>query len=338
MEFKEYLHPGNFVLETGEKLKDIKICYTQSGPVDGSRPIVWICHALTANADPTDWWPGLVGPGYFLDTEKYTIICANVLSSCYGSTGPLAENPLTDAPYFWDFPGISIRDMVAAHDLLRQHLGLSSIHLLIGGSLGGQQALEWAIMRPDVFDNLVLLATNAFHSPWGIAFNESQRLAIQADPTWEERRADAGVAGLKAARSIALLSYRGYAPYAKTQSESDFNKTDHYRASSYQNYQGEKLVSRFNVFSYWYLSKAMDSHQVARGRESVTAALKTIQAKTLVIAVSSDVLFPPQEQAFLAENIPGAALRTLDSFFGHDGFLIEVEQIAIILKDFLAQE
>jgi homoserine O-acetyltransferase/O-succinyltransferase len=330
-----YKHQGSFILESGEKLEDLTVTYTTYGTLapDASN-VIWICHALTANADPAEWWPGLVGAGRFYDPAHHFIICANVLSSCYGTTGPASLDPDQQQPYFWTFPQVTIRDMVAVHEALRIHLGIEHIHTLIGGSLGGMQALEWGIMNSSCFKHLILLATNARHSPWGIAFNESQRLAIKADPTWNDPHPKAGAAGLKAARSIALLSYRGYEAYDKSQVEQDLNKTDHYKASSYQNYQGEKLVNRFNSHSYWYLSKAMDSHNVGRGKGSVELALQDLSCRTLVIGVSSDMLFPVSEQKYLAQHIPQAQYAEIDSFYGHDGFLIETEHIEALIKAF----
>lgn len=222
--------------------------------------------------------------------------------------------------------------MVAAHQLLATHLGITQIEVLIGGSLGGQQAMEWAIAKPTLIKNLVLLATNAYHSAWGIAYNQSQRLAIEADTTWAENSPTAGQRGLKAARAIALLSYRNYDTYRLTQTEDSVDVVTNFKAASYQNYQGDKLVNRFNAYTYYRLSQAMDSHNVGRGRGSVINALQAIQANTIVIAISSDGLFPPTEQAFLAEHIPQATLHTIDSTYGHDGFLIETQAITHVLQ------
>jgi homoserine O-acetyltransferase len=330
-----YQHTGKLILESGEQLEDLSIAYTTYGTMaaDGSN-VIWVCHALTANADPAEWWPGLVGEGRFYSPDQYFIVCANVLSSCYGTTGPASKVPNHHRNYFWEFPQVTIRDMVLVHELLRQHLGINHIHTLIGGSLGGMQVLEWTISNPELFQHVVMLATNARHSAWGIAFNESQRLAIKADPTWNENHPKAGAAGLKAARAIALLSYRGYETYDRSQTEDDFNKIDHYKASSYQNYQGEKLVNRFSVHSYWYLTKAMDSHNIGRGRGNVETTLQAIQNKTLVIGISSDILFPVSEQKYLADQIPNAVYQEIDSFYGHDGFLIETEKIEELIKAF----
>jgi homoserine O-acetyltransferase len=211
-----------------------------------------------------------------------------------------------------------VRDIVNAHKLLAEHLEINDIKIALGGSLGGQQAVEWSVIEPNRIKNLILIATNVKHSPWGIAFNESQRLAISADRTFYANQTDGGQKGLKAARSIALLSYRGYKTYTVTQQEDKDTKTDDFKASSYQNYQGEKLVNRFNAYSYWYLTKVMDSHNVGRGRHSVEKALSLIKAKTLVIGIKSDILFPVEEQQYIFRHIPKAAYAEFDSFYGHD--------------------
>ncbi len=337
-----YDHKFSFPLESGQSLPGFRLAYTTYGQYNaGQSEVIWVCHALTGNADPGEWWSGLVGPGKFYDPERtfpasQFIICANVLSSCYGSTGPLSINPLTNEPYYHDFPIVTIRDMVNALDLLRQDLGIAQIHTCIGGSVGGQQAVEWAIMQPDLIEHLILIATNAVFSPWGIAFNESQRMAIEADATWSERRPDAGLNGLKAARSMALLSYRNYDTYGFTQALDNNEQTDFYKAASYQRYQGEKLVSRFNAFTYHRLTKAMDSHNVGRNRVSIPDALTQIRARTLTIGLDSDVLFPPKEQIFLARHIPDATYQELGSLYGHDGFLIEFRPLAQIIRTWLA--
>ncbi|SMB95838.1 homoserine O-acetyltransferase [Hymenobacter roseosalivarius DSM 11622] len=318
-------------------LPQARIAYHTYGTLNAARDnVVWACHALTANADVLSWWPGLFGPSCHFDPATHFIVCANIVGSCYGSTGPLT--PFNAEPALYqDFPLLTVRDMVTAHEALRLHLGLTQIHTLIGGSLGGQQALEWAIQQPTVFEHLIVLATNAQHSPWGIAFNEAQRLAIFADPTYHSATPTGGQNGLKAARAIALLSYRSYEAYGNTQQEPDENKITGFRASTYQQYQGDKLVARFNAYTYVALSRAMDSHNVGRGRGSIAAALGQIRARTLVLGITSDVLFPPHEQQFLARYIPGAMYAEMDSGFGHDGFLIETAQITHFLERFYVQ-
>ncbi len=335
MEHKLFKYDEDLPLENGGKLPGFQLYYSTSGKLNTDKSnVIWICHALTANSDAAEWWDGLVGKGKLYNEEEHFIICANVIGSCYGSTSPTDINPETRKPYYYDFPQVTIRDMVAALELLRQHLDLNKIHTLVGGSLGGQQSMEWAIIKPDLFERVILMATNAQHSAWGIAFNEAQRLAIAADPTWTDEDPEAGKAGLKAARAIGLLSYRNYDAYCNTQGETDIEKTDHYRASSYQQYQGDKLIARFNSHSYWYLTKAMDSHHVGRNRGGVKNALAAIKAKTLVIGISSDYLFPVNEQQLLAELIPNGQYVEIESFYGHDGFLVEFKAIAEIIKDF----
>jgi homoserine O-acetyltransferase len=332
-------HTNTFQLESGRTLAELTIAYSTIGQLNAKKDnVIWVCHALTANSEVAAWWPGIIGEGKLYDPANYFIICANILGSCYGTTGPLETEKKKGKPYFIDFPQFTIRDMVAVHEILRNHLQIKKIHTCIGGSLGGQQAMEWAISNPALISNLILLATNAHHSPWGIAFNESQRMAIKSDPTWQEARADAGQEGLKAARAIALLSYRNYDTYQLSQVETDLEKTDDYKASSYQNYQGEKLINRFNCHSYWYLSKAMDSHNVGRGRGGVSKALGSIKAHTLLIGITTDILFPVSEQRFLEENIPNSVFNEIDSLFGHDGFLIETEKIERSIKAFYKQK
>jgi homoserine O-acetyltransferase len=324
-----------FKLESGKQLRDLEIGFNTYGTLNKKGDnAVWVCHALTANSDVFDWWKGLFGTADYFNPKDYFIVCANIIGSPYGSTNPLSTNPVTGLPYYLSFPQFTVRDMVKAHQLLAEHLQIKSIEILLGGSLGGQQALEWSIIDPERIKNLILIATNAKHSPWGIAFNESQRLAITTDRTFYANKPDGGAKGLKAARSIALLSYRNYKTYSVTQQEEKDNLVDNYKAASYQNYQGEKLVSRFNAYSYWYLSKSMDSHNVGRGRHGVEKALSLIKARTLVVGIHSDLLFPIEEQQYLFRHIPKSVFAELDSFYGHDGFLIETQALTKVITSF----
>ncbi len=325
-----------FQLESGEVLPEFEIAYMTWGSINAAQSnVVWVCHALTGSADCADWWSGLIGEGRLLDPAHYFIICANVLGSNYGSTQPLSVNPATGEAYYHDFPVVTIRDVVKTHELLCKHLNINKIHICIGGSLGGQQALEFSILQPNLIENLLLMATNAVHSPWGIAFNETQRMAIKTDPTWPNRNPDAGLEGMKTARAVALLSYRNYETYALTQQRGREGLKEDFRASTYQRYQGEKIATRFNAFSYWALSKMMDSHDVSRGRGGVVSTLGQIKAKTLVIGISSDVLFPPTEQQLLAKYINNAQYVEIQSLYGHDGFLIEYEAINKAIIDWM---
>ena len=332
-----YLHIEHpLPLESGESLQRLTIAYTTYGTLNESKDnVVWVCHALTGNADPLDWWPGLAGNGESIDPERHFIVCANMLGSCYGSTGPLHYRPDTNKQFGLDFPLITTRDMARLHELLAEHLGIQQIYLGIGGSMGGQQLQEWAVLAPDRFKHLCLLATNARHSPWGVALHEAQPMAMQADETLGTDHPEAGRRGLEAARAIAMLSYRHYQTYDQSQGETDPDKLEDYRASSYQRYQGKKLWDRFDPASYWVLSKAMDSHNLGRGRESLEQALGSIRAYTLVIGIDSDILFPVAEQSEIAEHIPRSRFEIITSDFGHDGFLTETKTIRLLLDDFL---
>lgn len=318
-------------LESGQTLPSIDVVYHTYGALSaGKNNVIWFCHALTANSDVSDWWNSLVGEGKKYDPSNYFIVCANIIGSCYGSSGPLSINPETNTPYFSNFPQVTIRDMVQVHIILRKHLGIEKINTIIGGSMGGYQAIEWALAEPSVFDKMILIATGAQESAWGIAIHTAQRLAIEADPTWKKRDLNAGAKGLKAARAIGMLTYRNYSAFVRTQTDEE-HKLDHFKASSYIDYQGDKLVKRFNVYSYWLLGKAMDSHNIARGRGKLEDVLKSIRVKTLIIGISSDQLCPVAEQKIMAEHIPNATFAEIDSPYGHDGFLLEGKQIGGVI-------
>ncbi|WP_205504468.1 homoserine O-acetyltransferase MetX [Rufibacter psychrotolerans] len=336
MHYFQYNQP--FALEGGQSLPEITIAYHTFGQLNANKSnVVWICHALTANSDVLDWWNGLVGENKAFDPSQYFIVCANILGSCYGTTGPLSINPETQKPYYSSFPQVTIRDMVKAHILLREHLGLEKIRILAGGSCGGFQVLEWAFAEPEVVENLFLLATSAAESTWGIGIHTTQRLMLEADGTWGEPSPTAGDKGLKAARALGMLTYRNYQILAQNQTDPDPEKLDHYRVSSYLNYQGDKLVARFNAYSYWFLTKALDSHHLGRGRGGrLEAVLAKIAQKTLIIGISSDILCPTQEQKFLAQHLPNADYVEIDSNYGHDGFIIEGEKISQHLSAWLA--
>ena len=336
MEKRLYRHPEKFSLECGGTIENLEICYHISRDFcreeeRNGKKVVWITHALTANSDPTDWWDVLVGEGKFLDPRKYTIVCANILGSCYGSTSPLSVNEATGKPYLLDFPKTTVRDVARCHNILMEHLGIEKIDLLTGGSVGGFQALEWSIMFPCKINNLLLLACNSRFTPWGSAFNESMRMALYADPTFAS--GEGGKAGLAAARSIALISYRSFEGYNTTQYESDEDCIFPQRAGSYQRYQGKKLVDRFDAYSYLSMLNLTDSHNVGRGRGGVEKALGMVKARTVCIGIDSDGLFPVQEQKYMAEHIPGAVYRQITSAFGHDGFLLEWKQIKKVIEN-----
>lgn len=334
-----FKYDKKYELESGENLAGFTLAYHTYGKLNTKKNnVIWICHALTANSDAENWWPGLIGKDKLFDPEKYFIICANIPGSCYGSIGPLSINPDTGKPFYHTFPFLTVRDIVGALDLLRQHIGIEEIYAAMGGSLGGQQALEWSIFCPDVIKNVIMVASNAKSSPWGIAFRESQRQAIAADVTWKESAPDAGMEGMKVARSIALLSYRNYQTYMESQQEDSDNKVNDFKASSYQRYQGEKLAKRnFNAYSYWILSKTMDSHNIGRNRGGVEKALSAIKANVLTIGINSDLLFPPSESQFIARHVKQGRYEEINSVYGHDGFLIEVPKLTEIIQRFLSR-
>jgi homoserine O-acetyltransferase/O-succinyltransferase len=320
-------------LESGKKLSNLSLVYQTWGNLneDGSN-VVWVCHALTGNHYVQEWWGGLFGEGKCFDPENYFIVSVNVPGSAYGSTGPLSEELLPEER-FDAFPVLTIRDMVAGLELVRKELRIERIHTLIGASLGGQQVLEWALLIPDKIEHIIPIATNLKHSPFGIAFNEAQRMAIEADLTYYSKHESGGKNGLKAARAIGMLSYRTYEGYKITQSQEDNSGFDDFKASSYQQYQGAKLAHRFNAFSYWILSKAMDSHNVFRSRDE--KAVEHCRMPALVIGIDSDLLFPIAEQEEISKQLPNATLIRLHSDFGHDGFLVETETLTNHIKQFL---
>lgn len=337
MQTQEFHYHQPFRTERGATLASLTIAYHTWGALNAERNnVVWICHALTSNANAAEWWPGMIGAGCVFDPATQFIVCATILGSCYGTTGPLSIDPATGKSYYNRFPLITIRDMVQAHILLRQHLGIETVAVLAGGSMGGYQVLEWALMEPARIEKLFMLATSATESAWGIAVHAAQRLAIEADPTWNDRNATGGAKGLKAARAIGLLSYRNYQIMVEKQTDGDVEKVDNFKAESYMQHQGDKLVSRFHAYTYWLLTKAMDTHNIARGRGRMVAQLlATLPQPALIVAITSDILCPPEAQRFMAEHMPNAVFAEMDSSYGHDGFLIEAEIISAHYRHWL---
>lgn len=333
--FKLFKSNHTLITELGDSINELQIGYHTYGTYQKNKSkVVWVCHALTGNSDVFDWWNGLFGEGKLFNPNDYFIICANVIGSSYGSSGPISEKS-EGGILNEKFPLVTPRDMANAHEVLRKELGIEKIDILIGASLGGQQALEWSIKLKENVKQLILIATNAQHSPFGIAFNESQRMVIKNDSTFGCGYLDDAQKGLGVARSIAMISYRSYSGYGKTQKEEDSAKINDFKASSYQRYQGQKLAKRFNAYAYLRLTEAMDAHNVGRNRGGVIKALSYVKAKTLVIGIDSDLLFPISEQQFLKEYIQGAFFKSISSDFGHDGFLVENEQLIEVLEDFI---
>ncbi len=337
---RQYNHKGKFILESGEEIENLTIVYHSSERQyeagTDNRKVVWICHAFTANSDPEDWWPGLVGTGKTIDPDKYYVICVNILGSPYGTTSPASVSPSSGRPYFFDFPKYTVRDIVNANILVRKHLGIDHIDIMIGGSIGGFQALEWVITEPDIVGQALISACGAKVTPWVTAYNESQRMALEADPSFRlHENLKGGETGLRCARAIALISYRNYHCYNATQEDPDSDFMFASKVCSYQQYQGKKLIDRFDAYTYYYLTYALDSHNVGRGRGGVPEALGKVRADTLIVGIDSDGLFPVEEQKYMAGHIPSAEYVEIKSRFGHDGFLIESGQLGDIINRML---
>ncbi len=329
---KIYHHPEPFTLESGERLEELQIAYSTYGKYNPERNnVIWVCHALTANSDVEDWWPHTVERGASLDPEEHFVICANFIGSPYGTTAPLHTNPATGEPYYLDFPKYTIRDMVEAHKILANYLNIGNIELILGCSVGGFQAIEWAVSEPTRFAKMMLVATDVKATPWWIAINETMRMTIEGDASFGELRPDAAMGGLATARALALLTYRGPHGYNITQQNPD-TRIENHRAQSYQRYQGEKLCRRYNAYSYYSILNASDTHDIGRGRGGIEAVLKTIKAKSYIVGITTDILFPPCEMQELTRSIPGAEYFEIESLFGHDGFLVEHEQFNNLLR------
>jgi len=331
----QYYYYKPFELESGATLPEVRIAYQTFGELNAAKSnVVWLFHALTANSDPLDWWKGLIGNNDLINPEEYFIVCANILGSCYGSTGPLDFDPQTGERYLNEFPLITIRDIVKAQQLLRDHLGIDQVYLGLGGSMGGQQLLEWAVQEPSFFKNICAIACGAKSSSWGIGIRAAQRMAIESDPSFYSSSPKGGWKGLEAARAMAMVTYRSKTSFDKSQIDEQ-DKLNDYQAESYQRYQGAKLNGRFNARTYYTLNKAMDTHDLGRGRGSVEAALNKIESEALIIGIDSDLLFDAAEIREFSSLIPKAEFELINSDYGHDGFLIETKSITSHLKHFL---
>ena len=321
-------------LESGQQLAQFTLSYTTYGQLKADQSnVIWVVHALTGDSHAAQWWSGLVAEDAFFAHAEYFIICANLLGGAYGSTNSLSTDPETGEPYYYSFPLLSTRDHAQSLDRLREHLAIAQIHTLIGGSLGGQVALEWAYLLGKTVQHVILVASTAKTSPWVIGFNEAQRMAIAADSSWGTLSPEAGKKGMEAARAIAMLSYRHPTDLNAKQQESE-EKLDGFLASSYLRYQGNKLAQRFHAFSYWSLTKSMDSHDLGRQRGGLELALQHISARVLAVGVSSDLLFLPEESKYISSQVQRGIYREIQSTVGHDAFLIEFGQLATFLEEF----
>lgn len=328
-----YQLPEPFTLEYGGVIEQTVIAYHTYGKLNENRDnVILIVHALTANSDADDWWHGLFGKNDIFDWDKHFIICANNLGSPYGTSSPKQIDPKTGERYGVDFPFYTIRDTARLHLKLLEHFGIHSLKLLIGGSCGGNIAQEIAYHWQERVQNMVLLCCSAMETPWVIAIHESQRITLRSDTSLTEKTEQAGLAGLKACRAVALPFYRTHVSFKLRQKEIRSDKVKDFRASSYIDYQGDKFIKRFDAHCYYKLLFALDTHHMGRGRESIEWALSQITANTVVIGFNSDLLIPKIEQQFIAKHIPNAAYAEVKSLFGHDAFLIELDDIRTCIR------
>jgi len=324
-------------LEFGGRLDEVRVAFRTWGRLDSARSnAVLVCHALTGSADADRWWSGLFGTGKTLDPGRDFIICSNVLGSCYGTTGPTSPRPGGSGYYGPDFPDVSIRDMVEVQRRLLDALGVRRLRLVIGGSMGGMQALEWAVSGSDRVDAAVAVATSGRHSPWCIALSEAQRAAIRADERWCGGRYPANRPpehGLGAARMMAMCTYRNQAVFSERFGRAQ-TPEGVFQSESYLHHHAAKLARRFDANAYITLTRAMDSHDLGRGRGQYREVLGGITVPLLIVTISSDLLYPPREQQELASWIPHAHLAELTSPKGHDAFLIDTEELDSHIRHF----
>jgi homoserine O-acetyltransferase len=327
----------SFALESGAVLENVVVAYRTWGhPRNAADNAILVCHALTGSADVEAWWPDIIGKGRAFDPERDYIVCANILGSCYGTTGPVSPKPGADRPYRADFPSVSVRDMVRLQRCLLDELGVETLDLVTGPSLGGMQALEWAAMYPERVRRVVPIGVGGRHSPWCIGISEAQRAAIEADPNWNRGyyTEDAPPAkGLSAARMMAVCTYRSWHSFEQRFGR-DKRSEDLYEVQSYLRHQGRKINDRFDANTYMTLTHAMHTHDLARDRGDYGEVLASIRQPVLVVSVSTDALYPPQEQQELAELLPNASYAMLDCPHGHDGFLIETRQLGEMIARF----
>ena len=361
-----YEYPTEFKLESGETLPNAQIRYMTYGTLNEARDnVLVVCHALTGNASLHSWWGDMLGPGLAFDTDKYFVVCSNILGSCYGSTGPASTKSSEKGGgevYGMDFPDVSVQDTVRLQlHMLQDDLKVNSIKCVIGGSFGGMQAVEYAAQAGSVQSDFAVddedgravpfvrsvmpIACGAKHTAWQIAISEVQRQAIYADPKWNDGKPsmdDPPLKGLSVARQIGMISYRtpeGYeSKFSRNLRDEDsppYGSKATWQVKSYLEYQGYKFLSRFDPITYVKLTEQMDTHDVGRNRGGVKAALESTHIPAMVLGIDSDILYPLHEQDELAGLFPNGELNVIKSNAGHDGFLLEQDQVAAHISEFL---
>ena len=343
------------LLDCGALLPDVTVSYETYGELNAERTnAILICHALSANAHAAGlhsddeatrgWWDGVVGPGKAFDTDKYFVICSNILGSCYGTTGPTSINAATGKQYRRSFPKITVRDIVHLQKRLLDHLGVEKLKAVCGSSLGGMQTLEWGILYPDFCENIIPISVAAKQTAWYIGLNAAARAAITGDPQWNDGNyTEQPAQGLSLARMIGMISYRSPEEFKQRFGRnfqynlSRFDERNSFQIESYLKHQGEKLVRRFDANTYLCLSEAMDLHDVTYGRGSLRDVLRSVPARALCIGVSSDLRYPVSDQIELVRNFENATFAEIESIYGHDAFLIEFDQLNSIITNFLQE-
>ncbi|GAB6934479.1 MAG: homoserine O-acetyltransferase [Bacillota bacterium] len=348
---------GSFQVECGAVLPEVTVAYETWGTLSPERDnVVLVCHALTGDAraartpDGPGWWEGLIGPGRYIDTNRYFVIASNVLGGCYGTTGPSSLNPATGKPYGSAFPPVTIRDMVRVQARLLDALGIERVLAVVGGSMGGMQVLEWGVMYPDRVGRLIPMATAAYLSATAIAYNDIGRQAILADPNWRGGDYYPGPGpekGLSIARMVGMVTYRSAALFDARfgrnvrNGKAPIDPDVLFEVESYLRYQGEKLVRRFDANTYLLLLRAMDTHDIGRDRGGLDAALSRIAAPVLFVGITEDLLYPPAHLRELAERLrrmgKDARMVEISTPYGHDGFLVEFDKIGPHVRAFLAE-
>lgn len=359
----QFLQVERLALDSGESLGPITLAYETYGELSPEKDnAILVPHALTGDShcarhgsdDPEPgWWEPLVGPGCVFDTDRYFVICPNVLGGCQGTTGPASIDPSTGRPYGMRFPLITIRDMVRLERILVDYLGIERLHLVAGGSMGGMQTLQWAVDYPGRMLAALAIATPGRSSPQSIAYNEVGRQAIMNDPNWHSGDyydADEGPSrGLSIARMVGMITYQSDESMIRkfdrrlmnAEPDEMYDFATQFEVESYLHYQGKKLVSRFDANTYLYLTRALDLFDLGHGYESYDAALDRIACPLLVYGISSDILYPPSHQKMLVDRLArlnkAVEYSELDTPYGHDGFLIEFAKMEPILQQFVRQ-
>ncbi len=327
--------PEGLELECGVRLRPVRVAYRTWGHLaPGDDSAVLVCHPLTMSADVERWWPGMMGPGRALDPERELVVCVAALGSCHGTTGPTSPAP-GGGRWGAAFPRVSVRDQVRLQALLLERLGVRRLRLVIGGSLGGMQTLEWIVWRPERVERAVVIAAPAAQPAWAIALSHVQRRAVELDPRWRGGaypEDEPPVAGLAVARAVAMCSYRSWESlgdrFGRARGQDGFD------VAAWLDHHGRRLAARFDAAAYLTLLAAMDDHDVGRGRGGVEAALARARLPVLVVATDTDVLYPPEEAWALVEALPEGELGWLSSPHGHDAFLIETGRLERLVARF----